>query len=51
MSKLDFARKDFKRYDEMYKTGVVSKQDYDRSSKELDVSKANYQSAYNRKKQ
>ncbi len=50
MSKLDFARKDFKRYDEMYKTGVVSKQDYDRSSKELDVSKANYQFAYNRKK-
>ena len=50
MSKLDFAQKDFKRYDHMYKTGVVSKQDYDRSSKELEVSKANYQSAYNRKK-
>lgn len=50
MSKLDFAQKDFKRYDDMYKTGVVSKQDYDRSSKELEVSKANYQSAYNRKK-
>lgn len=50
MSKLDFAQKDFTRYDEMYKTGVVSKQDYDRSSKDLEVSVANYQSAANRKK-
>lgn len=50
MSKLDFAQKDYKRYNEMYKTGVVSKQDYDRSSKDLDVSNANYQSASNRSK-
>ena len=50
MSKLDFAQKDYKRYNEMYKTGVVSKQDYDRSSKDLDVSNANYQSASNRAK-
>ena len=50
MSKLDFAQKDYKRYNDMYKTGVVSKQDYDRSSKDLDVSKANYQSASNRTK-
>ncbi|MBD5401242.1 HlyD family secretion protein [bacterium] len=49
-SKLDFAQKDFTRYDEMYKTGVVSKQDYDRSSKDLEVSIANYNSASNRKK-
>lgn len=50
MSKLDFAQKDFKRYDDMYKKGIVSKQDYDRSSKELEVSVANYQSVLNRKK-
>ena len=50
MSKLDFAQKDYKRYNDMYKSGVVSKQDYDRSSKDLDVSKANYQSASNRTK-
>jgi len=50
MSKFDFAQKDFKRYDDMYKAGVVSKQDYDKSSKELDVSRANYQSAANRKR-
>lgn len=49
-SKLDFAQKDFKRYSAMYKTGVVSKQDYDRSSKELEVNTANYQSSTNRKK-
>lgn len=50
MSKLNFAQKDFKRYNEMYKSGVVSKQDYDRSSKELEVSQANYQSTSNRTK-
>ncbi len=49
-SKLDFAKKDYKRYSAMYKTGVVSKQDYDRSSKELEVNIANYQSTTNRKK-
>lgn len=49
-SKLDFAKKDYKRYSDMYKTGVVSKQDYDRSSKELEVNLANYQSSTNRKK-
>lgn len=47
-SKLDFAQKDYKRYNDMYKTGVVSKQDYDRSSKELEVSTSNYQSSNNR---
>ena len=50
MSKLDFAKKDYKRYHDMYQTGVVSKQDYDRSSKELDVSQANFDSAANRAK-
>ena len=49
-SKLDFATKDFKRYSDMYKTGVVSKQDYDRSSKEFEVTTANYRSSTNRKK-
>ncbi len=49
-SKLDFAAKDFKRYSDMYKTGVVSKQDYDRSSKEFEVTTANYRSSTNRKK-
>lgn len=49
-SKLDFAQKDYKRYNDMYKTGVVSKQDYDRSSKELEVSTANFQSSTNRAK-
>lgn len=50
MSKLTFAQKDFKRYNDMYKTGVVSKQDYDRSSKELDVSRANYEATAKRTK-
>lgn len=49
-SKLDFAQKDYKRYNDMYKTGVVSKQDYDKSSKELEVSTANFQSSTNRAK-
>lgn len=49
-SKLDFAQKDYGRYSSMYKRGVVSKQDYDRSSKELEVNIANYQSSTNRKK-
>ena len=31
-SKLDFATKDHKRYTDMYKSGIVSKQDYDNSS-------------------
>ncbi len=47
-SKLDFAQKDYKRYNDMYKTGVVSKQDYDRSSKDLEVSTSNFQSSSNR---
>lgn len=50
MSKLDFAQKDYNRYNDMYKTGVVSKQDYDRSSKDLDVTSADYKSASNRAK-
>ncbi len=47
-SKLDFAQKDYKRYNEMYQAGVVSKQDYDRSSKELEVTTANFKSSSNR---
>lgn len=44
-SKLEFAQKDHKRYNDMYKAGIVSKQDYDKAKKELEVSQANHKSA------
>lgn len=44
-SKLDFAKKDHKRYNDMYKAGIVSKQDYDKSQKDYEVSEANHKSA------
>ena len=47
-SKLDFAQKDYKRYTDMYKAGIVSKQDYDKSQKEFEVSQANHKSATER---
>lgn len=37
-SKLDLAEKDYKRYAEMYKEGIVSKQEYDNSLNQLTVS-------------
>lgn len=48
-AKLDFASKDFKRYDEMYKEGIVSKQDYEKSKTEYDVAKANNIMAFQHK--
>ena len=47
-SKLEFAKKDHKRYTDMYKAGIVSKQDYDKSQKEFEVSQANHKSATER---
>lgn len=47
-SKLDFAQKDYKRYSDMYKDGIVSKQDYDNSSTALTVSKANHKASTER---
>lgn len=44
-SKLDFAKKDYKKYEDMYKAGLVSKHDYDNSKKELEISMANHKSA------
>ena len=44
-SKLDFAEKDYTRYAEMYKEGIVSKQDYDKSLNMLTVAQANKQAA------
>ena len=40
-SKYDFARKDNKRYTDMYKAGIASKQDFDKSNTELTVAQAN----------
>ena len=45
VSKLDFAEKDYTRYAEMYKEGIVSKQDYDKSLNMLTVAQANKQAA------
>lgn len=44
-SKMDFEKKDFKRYSDMYSHGIVSKQDYDNSKKDLEVAVANHKSA------
>ena len=49
-SKLDFAKKDYKRYSEMYKEGISSKQDYDSSKTGLTVAKSNYRSAMEKEK-
>ncbi len=44
-SKLDFAEKDYIRYAEMYKEGIVSKQEYDKSLNTLTVAQANKKAA------
>ncbi len=44
-SKLDFAEKDYTRYAAMYKEGIVSKQDYDKSLNALTVAQANQKAA------
>ena len=49
-SKLDFAAKDHKRYTDMYKEGIVSKQDYDNSSTHYTVAQANHKAANERSK-
>ena len=47
-SKLDFAQKDYKRYSEMYKEGISSKQEYDSSKTALTVAKSNHKAAMDR---
>lgn len=49
-SKLDFAAKDHKRYTDMYKEGIVSKQDYDNSSTHYTVAQANHKAAQEKSK-
>ena len=49
-SKLDFAKKDFKRYSQMYKEGIASKQDYDASKTALTVATSNHNSAIEKQK-
>ena len=39
-SRLDFAQKDFARYKDLYKDGIVSKQAYEKAKTALDVAKA-----------
>ncbi len=49
-SKLDFAQKDFDRYSNMYKAGIASKQDYDKSKTTLTVAQAEQKSAMEQEK-
>ena len=49
-SKLDFATKDHKRYTDMYKEGIVSKQDYDNSQNQYTVAQANHKAATEKSK-
>ncbi|MGN1152870.1 MAG: HlyD family secretion protein [Candidatus Gastranaerophilaceae bacterium] len=49
-SKLDFAQKDYKRYKDMYKEGIASKQEYDNSKTNLTVAKSNHKGATDRTK-
>lgn len=44
-SKLEFASRDFARYKELYKDGIVSKQDYEKSKSSLEVAQANFNAA------
>ena len=44
-SRLDFAKKDFERYKELYKDGIVSKQDFEKSKTALDVAQADFNAA------
>lgn len=48
MSKLDFAKKDFKRYTDMHKAGIASKQDYDHSKTALTVAQSGHNAALER---
>ncbi len=49
-SKLDFATKDHKRYTDMYKEGIVSKQEYDNSNTHYTVAQANHKAATEKSK-
>ncbi len=49
-SKLDFAKKDYKRYSDMYKEGISSKQEYDSSKTGLTVAAANHKAAIEKQK-
>ena len=44
-SKLDFAKRDFARYKDLYKDGIVSKQAFEKSKTALEVAEANYNAA------
>ena len=44
-SELDFAERDFARYTELYKDGIVSKQDFEKSKTSKEVAQANFNSA------
>ena len=44
-SRLTFAKRDFDRYSELYKDGIVSKQDYEKSKTAYEVALANFNSA------
>ena len=45
-SKLDFAQKDFARYKDLYKDGIVSKQAYERSKTALEVAEAEFKTLW-----
>ncbi len=47
-SKLDFAQKDYKRYTDMHKAGIASKQDYDHSKTAFTVAKSGHNAALER---
>lgn len=49
-SKLDFAKKDFIRYQELNKDGICTKQEYDAAKTGLDVAASSYNEAIERKK-
>lgn len=49
-SRLDFAQKDYKRYSEMHKAGIASKQEFDNSKTHLTVAKSNYKGANDKSK-
>lgn len=49
-SKLDFAKKDHKRYTDMYKEGISSKQEFDNSRTALRVAESNHNSALEKQK-
>ena len=49
-SKLDFAKKDYKRYSALNKDGICTKQEYDSSKTHLDVANSSYNEALEKQK-